>query len=150
MCFAPTATPNVRQSKLERHVAREPKMPDLTASDIKTFVGSKNFEESRDFYEAIGFKLIFDAGDLAEFELGNSRFYLQKYYQKKWCENSMLHIAVADAAAWYRHVAAVLEKRKFGAARVREPSEQSYGALVTFVWDPAGVLLHFAQPIDIT
>lgn len=120
----------------------------LKASDIKAFIGSKNFHESRDFYEAIGFKLNFDAGDIAEFELGNCRFYLQKYYQRKWCENSMLHITVEDAEAWYRHVAGVLQKRKFGAARVKEPSQQSYGALVTFVWDPVGVLLHFAQPLD--
>lgn len=124
------------------------KLPNLTASDIKTFIGSKDYDESRDFYQAIGFRLNFDAGDLAEFELGNSRFYLQKYYQRKWCENSMLHITVEDAQAWYRHVVTVLENRKYGAARVREPTEQSYGALVTFVWDPAGVLLHFAQPLD--
>ncbi len=124
------------------------KLPNLTASDIKTFIGSKDYDESRDFYQAIGFRLNFDAGDLAEFELGNGRFYLQKYYQRKWCENSMLHITVEDAQAWYRHVVTVLENRKYGAARVREPTEQSYGALVTFVWDPAGVLLHFAQPLD--
>lgn len=123
-------------------------MANLSASDIKAFVGSKNYEEPRDFYQSIGFKLDFDAGDLAEFELGHCRFFLQKYYQRKWCENSMLHITVENAAAWYRHVAAVLRKRKFGAARVREPSEQPYGALVTFVWDPVGVLLHFAQPLD--
>jgi hypothetical protein len=123
-------------------------MTNLGASDIKAFVGSKNFDESRDFYQAIGFKLKFDTGDLAEFELGISRFYLQKYYQRKWCENSMLHITVEDATAWYQHVSSVLEKRKFGAARAREPSEQPYGALVTFVWDPAGVLLHFAQPLE--
>lgn len=122
-------------------------MANLSASDIKAFVGSKDYEESRDFYEAIGFKLNFDAGDLAELELGNCRFYLQNYYQRKWCENSMLHITVEDAQAWYGHVAKVLEERRYGAARVREPSEQSYGALVTFVWDPVGVLLHFAQPL---
>lgn len=122
-------------------------MLNLNASDIKTFVGSKDFDLSREFYMAIGFKLNFDAGDLAEFELGNCRFYLQKYFQRNWCENSMLHITVEDAHAWYRHVTNVLEDRKYGAARVKEPIEQSYGAIVTFVWDPVGVLLHFAQPL---
>ena len=29
-----------------------------------------------------------------------------------------------------------------------KPQEQSYGALVTFVWDPSGVLLHFAEYRD--
>ena len=123
-------------------------MVNLNASDIKTFIGSKNFDESREFYTAIGFKLNFDAGDLAELELGNCRFYLQNYYQRKWCENSMLHITVEDAEAWYQNVSTVLATKSYGAARVKEPGEQSYGALVTHVWDPVGVLLHFAQPLD--
>ena len=40
-------------------------MANLNSSDIKTFIGSKNFEESRDFYVALGWKLNFDGGDLA-------------------------------------------------------------------------------------
>jgi len=120
----------------------------LVSSDVKPFIGSKNFDESRDFYVAMGWKVNFDAGDLAELELGGHRFYLQKYYQRKWCQNSMLHITVEDARSWYDHAVRVLEKRSYGAAKVREPSLQSYGALVTFVWDPVGVLLHFAQPVD--
>ena len=119
----------------------------IACSDIKTFIGSKNFDISRDFYVAMGWKLNFDVGDLAELELGGCRFYLQKYYQRKWCENSMLHITVKDAEAWYEHTIGVLEARSYGAARVNAPSVQGYGALVTFVWDPVGVLLHFAQPM---
>ena len=120
-------------------------MEKLRISDIKTFIGSKDYAVSRDFYVALGWKLNFDGGDLAELELGNCRFYLQKYYQKQWCHNSMLHITVQDAQAWYEHVAAVLEKRTYGEARVQPPKMQDYGAMVTFAWDPAGVLLHFAQ-----
>ena len=129
-------------------------MPNLTTSNIKTFIGSKSFDESRDFYVALGWKLNFDSGDLAELELGSSRFYLQNFYQRNWCENSMLHITVEDATAWYQHVAEILKARTYGVARVqepkepKEPKEQSYDALVTFVWDPVGVLLHFAQPLE--
>ncbi len=119
----------------------------LATSDIKPFIGSRDFDESRDFYIAMGWKLNFDAGDIAELQLGDHRFYLQKYYQRKWCENSMLHITVDDAQSWFEHATKVLRESTCGAAKVREPSEQSYGALVTFVWDPSGVLLHFAQPI---
>ena len=122
----------------------------LEASDIKPFIGSRDFDESRDFYVALGWQLNFDAGDIAELELGGCRFYLQRYYQKQWCDNTMLHITVEDAEAWYQHVTAVLAERTFGAARVRPPKEQDYGALVTFVWDPVGVLLHFAQPLPTT
>ncbi|MBT8123553.1 MAG: hypothetical protein KJO81_01870 [Gammaproteobacteria bacterium] len=120
----------------------------LANSDIKPFIGSKNYEESRDFYVAMGWTLYFDTGDLAELQLGSHRFYLQNYYQRKWCQNTMLHITVADAHSWYTHAVNILESRSYGAAKVRPPTEQDYGALVTFVWDPAGVLLHFAQPLQ--
>lgn len=125
-------------------------MDDLTVLDIKPFIGSKKYAESRDFYVALGWKLNFDAGNLAELQLGDCRFYLQDYYQRKWCENSMLHITVTDAAAWHRHARDVLAARSYGAARVNPPTEQEYGALVTHVWDPVGVLLHFAQPLPET
>ncbi len=122
-------------------------MHNLGASDIKAFIGSRDYDQSLDFYVAMGFKLNFDAGDIAELELGNCRFYLQKYYQKQWCENSMLHITVEDAEAWHRKAKEVLAKRPYGAARVKAPAFHDYGALVTHVWDPVGVLLHFAQPM---
>lgn len=117
-------------------------------SDIKPFIGSKNYKESRDFYVAMGWKLNVDAGDLAELQPGNHRFYLQDYYQRTWCKNAMLHITVADAQSWYSHAVKILQSRSYGIARVRPPAEQDYGALVTFVWDPSGVLLHFAQPMQ--
>ena len=123
-------------------------MLNLNASKIKPFIGSRNFEESRDFYVALGWQLNWEEEDLAELELGGCYFYLQRYYEKKWCENSMLHITVEDADAWYQHVKAILEERSYGAARVKPPKKENYGAIVTYIWDPVGVLLHCAQPLD--
>ena len=60
----------------------------------------------------------------------------------------MMHITVDDARAWWEHASKVIENGAYEYARVREPQEQSYGALVTSVWDPSGVLLHFAQYHD--
>lgn len=57
----------------------------------------------------------------------------------------MLHIAVEDAQYWYEHAMQVLEADSHGLAKVYKPAEQSSGELVTFAWDPAGVLLQFAQ-----
>ena len=118
-----------------------------TGTDIKPFIGSRDFEESRDFYIALGWKLNWEQETLAELELGGCRFFLQRYYQRKWCDNTMLHITVTDADQWYRHVTAVLQARTYGAAKVRPPAKADYGALVTHVWDPVGILLHFAQPV---
>ncbi|MFK8081132.1 MAG: hypothetical protein AB8B97_12665 [Granulosicoccus sp.] len=114
--------------------------------DVKPFIGSKDYELSRQFYLAMGWTLGFDTGEVAELQLGEYRFILQKWYQKEWCDNLMLHIAVEDAQYWYEHAMQVLKGGSYDVAKVREPSKQDSGEFVTFVWDPAGVLLHFAQP----
>lgn len=122
----------------------------LAATDVKTFVPTKNFEESLAFYAAMGWTINFrsDKNDLAELELANCRFYLQNYYNKDWANNFMLHITVEDAQAWHDHASTVIANGNWKYARLRGPKEQDYGALVTWVWDPCGVLLHFAQPIE--
>jgi len=119
----------------------------LTATDIKTFVPAKNFQESLRFYKALGWQVNFVADDesLAILELANTRFYLQNYYNKEWADNFMLHITVDDVESWHQHASTQITSGEFKTARVKKPQEEPYGALVTYVWDPCGVLLHFAQ-----
>ena len=117
----------------------------LTASNLKTFIGAKEFEVSRDFYVALGWRLNFEEGDLAELELNGCRFYLQRYYQKHWCNNSMMYMNVEDATAWHAHIQQVLSKKSFGASRTKEPTKQDFAKLVTHMWDPSGILWHLAQ-----
>ena len=57
----------------------------------------------------------------------------------------MMRITVGDARGWWEHSSGVIGEGGYGAARVREVQEQSCGALVTFVWDPSGALLYFAE-----
>ena len=127
-------------------------MADPTGTDVKPFIGSNDFVASRDFYVALGWQVNWDRGDIAELELAGHRFYLQRYYLKQWCDNTMLHITVDDAQAWYDHASAVISNHTFasvaGGTRVAAPQEQDYGAIVTHVWDPAGNLLHFAQYLN--
>lgn len=118
----------------------------LTGTHLQTFVGAKDYDVSRAFYVALGWKVTFDMGDLAELELGECRFFLQRYYQKEWCNNMMLHIRVPDTHAWHRKITEVLAARSYGAARVNPPKHEEYGATVTHCWDPSGVLWHLAQP----
>ena len=120
------------------------------ANDVKVFVPALDFGQSIRFYEAMGWTVNWRGDDdsLTELELANCRFYLQNYYNEGWANNFMMHITVEDAAAWYLHASSVIENGGYQSARLREPSEQPYGALVTFVWDPARVLLHFAQYHD--
>ncbi|WP_426105834.1 hypothetical protein [Massilia sp. TSP1-1-2] len=120
-------------------------MIDLQASDIRPFLPARDFEMSKAFYVGLGFTIPWSDANMALLEVGNQRFYLQRYSVKDWADNSMLHITVADAQACYTQITALLATGKFPGARVAEPKQEQYGALVTYVWDPNGVLLHLAQ-----
>lgn len=115
-----------------------------SARDVKVFVPAKDLGESMGFYEAMGWRVNWRAEDdsLAELELAGNRVYLQNFYVEDWANNFMMHITVDDARGWWEHASRVIREGGYRSARVREPEEQSYGALVTFVWDPCGVLLH--------
>lgn len=118
------------------------------ARDVKVFVPARDFEQSLKFYTALGWRENWRHDGLAEIELGRVRLYLQDFYTRDWAENFMIYVDVPNARAWFEHASDVLELEDFADARVQEPREESYGALVTYVWDPSGVLIHFAQGIE--
>jgi len=71
---------------------------------------------------------------------------LQDFHVPEWAENFMLYVPVDDAEAWHRHASDVIAILPDSGARVALPKRESYGAVVTYVWDPSGVLIHFAEP----
>ena len=120
-------------------------MIDLQATDIRAFIPAKDFEKSKEFYVSLGFAVTWSDANLALLVMANQRFYLQRYYVKDWADNSMLHLTVANAEHCYRQISEILADGVFPGARVAQPKQEAYGALVTYVWDPSGVLLHLAQ-----
>lgn len=121
-------------------------MPAPKALDVKVFVPAEDFQLSLQFYTTLGWQLNWEhEGGLAELELGGSRFFLQNFYAKEWAENFMLYIPVEDVQAWFDHISQILEKNKFSGVRLSPPKLESHGAKVSYVWDPCGVLLHFAE-----
>lgn len=118
-------------------------MPEII--DQRAFLPTRDLARSIDFYVRMGWRVTFQDDHLALVEHGASRFFLQKYFQKEWADNTMLHLVVVDAVAWHEIASRVKAEGGFEDVRVREPRMEDYGALVTHVIDPAGVLLHFAQ-----
>jgi catechol 2,3-dioxygenase-like lactoylglutathione lyase family enzyme len=116
------------------------------ATDLRPFIPAKDFEACKRFYAALGWET-FDVGPgLALVRLADEQhFYIQDYYVREVAENSMLHVTVDDAQAWYAHVASMLDEGTFPDARVQPPALQDYGASVVFLHDPSGVLLHLCQ-----
>lgn len=117
------------------------------ATDLKVFVPAKDFALSKRFYAALGFHLNWEEGDLAEFEIFGSRFLLQNLHHPIWASHFVLWLRVEDADAWARHASEVIAKGDFPGARVQAARDESWGFRVAYVWDPSGVLLHFAEAI---
>lgn len=121
-------------------------MSSLKASDLRPFIPARDFVLSKEFYSSLGWETRDVADGLALVRVADQQhFYIQAYYLKEVAENCMLHVTVDDAQAWHKHVASVLRGRKFADARVQLPKLQPYGAVVAFVHDPSGVLLHLCQ-----
>jgi len=59
----------------------------------------------------------------------------------------MIYVVVEDAAAWHEHAARALSLGDFPSARVKPLQLEPYAALVTYLWDPSGVLIHLAQSV---
>ncbi len=114
-------------------------------SDQRPFLATKDLGRSIEFYVAMGWTVGHRDDGLARVELGGHSLYLQAYFQKEWAENTMVHFSVDDAAAWHARAEQVKAEGGFDEVRIRPPKREPYGALVTHVTDPAGVLLHFAQ-----
>ena len=112
--------------------------------DLKAYVPAKDFEVSKRFYTALGFKPSEGWGGTTDFELNGNKFRLQDYYVKDWADNFMIVMGVDDVEAWHRHVRSMAESGEFGDVRIKAP-EAVDGWLVLHVWDPSGVLLVFVQ-----
>ena len=78
---------------------------DLSVSDVRVFVPSSDFAQSRAFYAALGWATIWtDDEGLALIELGGHRLMLQNYFVRDWAENFMVTVEVASAQDWHDHV----------------------------------------------
>ena len=61
---------------------------------VRPFLPAKDFAQSRAFYEAIGFILVYADADLAIYDYEGAGILLQNYYVEDWAGNSMLQLFV--------------------------------------------------------
>jgi catechol 2,3-dioxygenase-like lactoylglutathione lyase family enzyme len=113
--------------------------------DQRLFLPTKNFRRSIDFYSRLGWTSVYQDADLALMKMSPSHFFLQNAFVEAWAHNTMVHLVVDDATAWYEKAKQVKVDGGFAEVTVHPPRREAYGALATHVLDPAGVLLFFAQ-----
>jgi uncharacterized glyoxalase superfamily protein PhnB len=116
--------------------------------DLKAFVPSKDFEESKSFYAELGFQCNWETEQLAEMQIGDYRFLLQNFFDEQHADNFMIQLLVSDADEWWQRVCDSNVTETYERARASAPELQPWGQRVLYLWDPSGVLWHIAVPAE--
>jgi hypothetical protein len=111
---------------------------------LRPFLGSKNFEQSSNFYREMGFEEIKLWEGFSVFTRQGFSFYLQHAYIKEWIENTQIFFETEDLENFLIELSALNLPEKFPGVRVSGLSHQSWGS-ECFVHDPSGNLLHFGH-----
>jgi uncharacterized glyoxalase superfamily protein PhnB len=112
---------------------------------LRPFVPAKDFDLSKRFYEALGFRATHTADDVTILKMESFSFILQNFYEKGLAENLMLQLLVRNVEDWWQaHEPAKLVEG-FGVKEPKPPAMQPWGLKVGFIFDPSGVLWHVAE-----
>lgn len=119
--------------------------PMIASTQLGAFLPTKDFDASRAFYEALGFVNHATGEEVALFDTGGGTIILTRTHDEKWDGAFMIAIAVDDLQAWWQRIQQADLPGCFGVAKPRPPEMQPWGLEVSYVVDPAGVLIHFQQ-----
>ena len=111
---------------------------------IRPFIGSQNFEISRNFYRDLGFEEIILDPRLSLFRKNEIGFYLQDAYVKDWIDNTMLFIEVEDVEEFWNELLTLNLTEKYEGSKLTPVRTMDWGK-ECFVHDPAGILWHFGE-----
>lgn len=118
---------------------------DVKIKTIRPFIGAKNFNESRTFYQELGFEESIISPKMSLFKVNEElAFYLQDYYVKKWVNNSMVFLEVEDVDQCWEELNSKGLHNKYKYVRLTEIKEFDWGR-ECFMHDPSGILWHFCQ-----
>ena len=113
----------------------------MQANDIRVFIHSRDFQESRGFYQALGFTVCDTSDpDLAICELGKCGFFLQNAFNETFASHLSLQLMVTDIEAAYERISG-LEGYN---CRYQPIQDVPWGRVI-YLWGPAGELWHVTQ-----
>lgn len=112
------------------------------AKSIRPFIGSENFETSRNFYTDLGFQEVVLANNMSLFQNDTIGFYLQDAFVKDWIDNTMVFMEVEDVEAFWNYLVTLNLTAKYPSAKVLPIKSYDWGK-ECFLIDPSGILWHF-------
>ncbi|MEO7120944.1 MAG: glyoxalase [Ginsengibacter sp.] len=113
------------------------------AKSVRTFIGAKNFEESRNFYKDLGFEEFIISNSMSYFKIFETLgFYLQDYYLADWINNSMVFLEVDNVERYFTDLQTLGLHHKYKGVKLTPIKNNDWGK-ECFLHDPSGVLWHF-------
>ncbi|MDW7691755.1 glyoxalase [Flammeovirgaceae bacterium SG7u.111] len=115
------------------------------AQSIRTFIGAKDFGESRSFYLELDFIEVPLGPKMSFFKVDEKLgFYLQNAYVKDWIDNSMIFLEVANLEECLKGLKEKNLTEKYKNVRLSGIKTDSWGREF-FLHDPSGILWHFGE-----
>lgn len=114
------------------------------AISIRPFIGAKNFQISRHFYQDLGFQEVILEHNFSYFHTEKIGFYLQDAYVKDWIDNSMIFLEVDSVERYYNELLALNLSQKYENVKL-VPIQVLHWGKECFLHDPSGILWHFGE-----
>lgn len=112
---------------------------------IRTFIGAKDFKESRAFYAELGFTEVQLSPKMVLIKVNETlSFYLQDYYVKDWVNNSMIFLEVDHLEKCWEDINNKRLAKKYKMVKFSKIKKEDWGSEF-FLHDPSGVLWHFGK-----
>ena len=112
----------------------------MQVNDIRVFVPSKDYQESKLFYQAMGFKMDPASDDLSIFSNGSSTFFLLRYFNEEFAKNLMFQLIVPDIKEAFK----VISNIEGFNIRYESIKAEPWGKVV-YLWGPSGELWHVTE-----
>jgi catechol 2,3-dioxygenase-like lactoylglutathione lyase family enzyme len=115
------------------------------SSSIRSFIGAKDFELSRNFYNDLGFRESVISKNMSYFNVyGTLGFYLQDAYVEDWVNNSMIFLEVDNVEQYYNDLKELELQKKYKDVKLVPIRIDDWGR-ECFLHDPSGILWHFGE-----
>lgn len=115
------------------------------AKSIRTFIGSKDYQLSRKFYQDLGFTEVSLGPRMSYFKVDDRLgFYLQNAYVKDWVDNSMVFLEVENLDDCAQDLRNRNLPERYKNVRISGIKEEEWGREL-FLHDPSGILWHFGE-----
>lgn len=112
----------------------------MKVDDIRVFIPCKDYEISKSFYQALGFKMDYVSDDLSLFTNGECTFFLQRFYNEELAKNLMFQLSVLDIKEAFE----VMSNLSHFDIKYQAIKLEPWGK-VFYLWGPSGELWHITE-----